>query len=296
MNSDWPDRKIYPFEAHYLETSAGRMHYLDEGTGEAIVFVHGTPTWSFLWRHLIADLRRDFRCVAPDHLGFGLSDKPPDADYTPEAHARNLGQLITSLGLRNVTLVVHDFGGPIGLACALRNPDNVSRVVLMNTWLWSNAGNRSAEAASRLLSGRIGHFLYTRLNFSPRVLLKNAYADRSRLTPEVHRHYLAPFSKPAERLAPWILARELTGSNDWYDSLWQQREKLQHTPMLILWGMADRLFGPAQLQRWQAAFPRAGFVPLEGVGHFVAEEAPEQVIRHMREFLRDNAQAVSEQH
>jgi haloalkane dehalogenase len=292
MNSDWREQGIYPFDAHYFDTGAGRMHYLDEGSGEAIVFVHGTPTWSFLWRHLITDLRRDWRCVAPDHLGFGLSDKPRDADYTPEAHARNLERLITSLGLRNVTLVVHDFGGPIGLAWALRNTENVSRVVLMNTWLWSNAGNKLVEAASRLLGGPIGRFLYTRLNFSPRVLLKKAFADRSKLTPEVHRHYLAPFSKPAERLAPGILARELTGSNDWYDSLWQQREKLQDKPMLILWGMADKLIGTAQLQRWQAAFPGAGVVPLEGVGHFVAEEAPEQVIRHMREFLRGGTPAA----
>jgi haloalkane dehalogenase len=292
MNSDWREQGIYPFDAHYFDTGAGRMHYLDEGSGEAIVFVHGTPTWSFLWRHLITDLRRDWRCVAPDQLGFGLSDKPRDADYTPEAHARNLERLITSLGLRNVTLVVHDFGGPIGLAWALRNTENVSRVVLMNTWLWSNAGNKPVEAASRLLGGPIGRFLYTRLNFSPRVLLKNAYADRSKLTPEVHRHYLAPFSKPAERLAPWILARELTRSNDWYDSLWQQREKLQDKPMLILWGMADKLIGTAQLRRWQAAFPQAGVVPLEGVGHFVAEEAPDQVIRHMREFLRGGTPAA----
>lgn len=328
----WPDRELYPFAPHYLEVGAGRIHYLDEGGGEPIVFVHGTPTWSFLWRDLIRELRGEYRCVAPDHLGFGLSDKPraaaparptngyphgalpsggnqsgtpspegrpnhtpprdghptatpPAWDGTPRAHAENLARLIGHLGLRDVTLVVHDFGGPIGLAYALAHPENVRRVVLMNTWLWSNEGNGAVEGASRLLGGPIGRFLYTRLNFSARVLLRSAYADKRKLTPEVHRHYLAPFAEPAERLAPWLLARELTGSNEWYESLWRRRDLLAGKPMLIAWGLADRLITAPQLRRWQEAFPDAEVVPLEGVGHFVTEEAPARVTRAVREFL-----------
>src|SRR5512133_3021901 len=109
------DRSEYPFASHYLQLPMGRMHYIDEGHGSPIVMVHGTPTWSFLYRHLVKRLAADYRCLAPDNLGFGLSNKPAGWSYTPQAHADNLRAFIESLGLRDVTLVVHDFGGPIGL-------------------------------------------------------------------------------------------------------------------------------------------------------------------------------------
>lgn len=285
MNEDWLDTTLYPFEHRYLELDAGRLHYIDEGAGEPIVFVHGTPTWSFLWRHLVRDLRDEYRCIALDHLGFGLSGKPTEGRYTPADHAQNLHAFIKHLGLEDITLVVHDFGGPIGLPYALEHPTNVKQIVLMNTWLWSNEGNRAIEGASRILGGPIGRFLYTRLNFSPRVLLKNGFADKSKLSKIIHRHYLAPFAIPAERHAPWVLARELTGSNDWYDAAWQRRDVLNHKPLLLLWGMADKLIPPTQRARWQEAFPHAQFVPMDHVGHFVAEEAPEQASDSIRTFL-----------
>ena len=126
------------------------MHYVDVGAGPVILMVHGTPTWSFLYRRLITALSNDYRVVAPDHLGFGLSDKPTEAPYTPADHARRLAALISELGLSDLTLMVHDFGGPIGLAHALEQPDNVARLVLFNTWLWSVQKNKTAQQASRL--------------------------------------------------------------------------------------------------------------------------------------------------
>lgn len=279
MDSDWE------FAPHYFTADGWRMHYVDEGTGPPVVFVHGTPTWSYLWRHLLRGLSGSHRCIAVDHLGFGLSDKPPEADYTPAAHAERLGQVLEQLDVHDVTLVVHDYGGPIGLAWALSNLARVRRIVLMNTWLWSNEGNRAVESAHRLLSGPLGRFVYTRLNLSVRVLLPNAFADRTVLTQQVSRHYRQPFSSPQERIAPWVLARELINSNGWYDSLWDQRERLTPVPMLILWGTADRLIGPAQLQRWRDEFPHAEIMELGGVGHFVPEEAPGDALSRIREFL-----------
>lgn len=285
MNEDWVDATLYPFERRYVEVDAGRLHYIDEGVGEPIVFVHGTPTWSFLWRHLVRDLSTGYRCIALDHLGFGLSDKPATGPYTPADHARNFEAFIERLGLDDVTLVVHDFGGPIALPFALRHRAHVERVVLMNTWLWSNQGDRAVESASRILGGPIGRFLYRRLNFSPRVLLEHAFADKSKLSGDVHRHYLAPFPTPAERHAPWVLARELAASNDWYDAAWQRRDALSDVPMLILWGLRDPLLPQAHLTRWREAFPHAQAVPLDGVGHFVAEEAPAVAGERIRRFL-----------
>jgi pimeloyl-ACP methyl ester carboxylesterase len=278
------DRTMYPFRPHHLEVEGGRLHYVDEGEGPPVVLVHGTPVWSFVYRRLIADLSATHRVVAPDHLGFGLSDKPADADYRPAAHARNLERLIEALGLRDVVLVVHDFGGPIGLSYAVEHPENVRALVLLNTWMWSLAGT-PAERASRLLSGAVGRFLYRRLNLSPRVLVPALFADRSRLTPEIHRHYVDAFPSPAERQAPWVFARELMGSSDWYEGLWRRRDRLAGLPALVLWGMKDSAFRPDALARWRDALPGARVVELPDAGHFVQEEAPEDVAREIRRLL-----------
>lgn len=285
MRPAWLDQAQYPFGPHSFQVEQRTMHYVDEGRGEPVVFVHGTPTWSFLWRRMILALRDEYRCIAPDHLGFGLSDKPETADYTPAAHAQRLEELIEHLGLRDITLVVHDFGGPIGLSYAVRHPENVKRVVVMNSWLWSNAGNRAVEGASWVLRSPLGRFMYRRLNLSPQVLLKTAFADKTKLTPAMHRHYLAPFPSPATRAAPWILARELSGSNDWYRGLWEARAALADIPALVLWGMKDPLFPLTHLERWRSALPHARVERLERAGHFVQEEAPEKVIAAIRSFL-----------
>jgi len=279
------DRQLYPFAGQEFEVDGARLHYVDEGSGRPVVFVHGTPTWSFLWRRQLRELASSHRVVAADNLGFGLSAKPAEADYSPAAHARRLGQLIDALELRDVTLVVHDFGGPIGLHYALKEPQNVRSLVLLNTWLWSNEGNRTVQATSRLFGGPLGRFLYLRMNFSARFLLPGAFADRSRLSPEVHAHYLGPFADASQRLAPWVLARELTRSNDWYDGLWSQRELLAGLPTMIVWGLKDRLMPAGHLQRWQEALPQAQVVRLPEVGHFPHEEAPEELNRHLRGFL-----------
>lgn len=126
----WLSRAHYPFAPHYFPTDAGRLHYVDEGNGPPVVMLHGNPTWSFLYRHLIGHLAPDYRCIAPDFIGFGRSDKPADWSYRPQDHAAHLDALMTQLDLRAVTLVVHDWGGPIGLSWALRHPDRVRRLVI----------------------------------------------------------------------------------------------------------------------------------------------------------------------
>lgn len=125
----WLNPSLNPFPTHDLDTGSGRMHYVDEGEGAPIVMVHGTPSWSFLYRQLIRDLSGSYRCIAPDQLGFGLSDKPETFAYTPAAHAQNLERLIDTLGLKDIVLVVHDFGGPIGLSYALTHPENVRALI-----------------------------------------------------------------------------------------------------------------------------------------------------------------------
>lgn len=135
MKPAWLDTDLYPFAPRTFATQYGAMNYLDEGSGLPAVMVHGTPTWSFLYRHFVKALSGRYRCVVPDHLGFGLSDRPKGFPFTPRAHAANLTALLDHLDLKEYTLVVHDYGGPIGLASALKHPERVRALVIINTWL-----------------------------------------------------------------------------------------------------------------------------------------------------------------
>lgn len=286
-NTNWIDRTEYPFTAHFLDLAMGRMHYVDEGQGQPIVMVHGTPTWSFLYRDLIKALASTYRCIAPDHIGFGLSDKPEHWSYRPPDHARNLRTLIERLDLQNIILVVHDFGGPIGLSYAIEHPENVRGLVLFNTWMWSLQGDPDIERASKLFSGPVGKFLYRRLNFSPRVLIRAFWGDKSKLTRSIHRHYIKAFPRAQDRQSMWVLARELLGSSAWYEQLWQQRDRIKAIPTLILWGMRDPAFKERDRARWQALFERAHVVTFPTAGHLVQEEAIAELRPILVQFLGD---------
>jgi haloalkane dehalogenase len=276
----WVDRREYPFEPRALDVEGGRLSYVDEGEGAPIVMVHGTPTWSFLYRHLIRDLSPRYRCVVPDHLGFGLSDRPPGWSYRPEDQARNLARLIETLGLKDLTLVVHDYGGPIGLAYALDHPENVRRLVLFNTWMWSFAGDRSVEWVAWILGGRLGRYLYERRGFSVRVMLRYAVADRRRYTRAVERQYLAAL----DGHATWVYAREILGSSAWYDGLWRRRDRIARTPAILIWGMRDPAFA-RYLPRWREVFEQTEVVQLADCGHAPPEERAPESLPFLTRFL-----------
>jgi haloalkane dehalogenase len=280
------DRTAYPFESRWIDLPDGRMHYVDQGAGEPIIFVHGTPTWSFEWRHLIRTLSPGCRCIAPDHLGFGLSDRPRDFPYTPEAHAENLATFVERVVREPFTLVVHDYGGPIGLPIRLRSPDLVKRLVLVNTWMWSFAGDPAMERNGRIAGSPLGRFLYRWANLSLRVITPSAYGDRRKLTREIYRQYLERFPDRWSRGAVlWPLAQAILGSSAYYETLWQHRARLRGCPALIVWGMKDPAFQPSQLARWREVLPDAHVVELAGAGHWPHEEEPERVIDELIDFL-----------
>lgn len=285
---DWLDRNEYPFAAHTLEVEGGRMHYVDEGDGPPVVMVHGTPTWSFLYRHLIKDISRNYRCIAMDHLGFGLSDKPAGWSYRAADHARNVAALIERLGLKDLTLVAHDFGGSIGLSYAIDHPENVSRMVLFNTWMWP-FDDPTALRVGKLMGGPIGKLLYTRLNFSPRVIVKGAWGDKRTLTPALHRHYTAVHPTPQDRYGMWMLAREVVEAAPWWQSLWDRRDRIADIPALLLWGMRDPAIKPDNLARWQGCLNDAQTITFPATGHFVPEEQPAAVGAAVGEFLAQHA-------
>ena len=281
----WLDREAYPFAPHYATLPAGRMHYVDEGQGEPVVFVHGTPAWSFLYRAQIKALAGRYRCIAPDHLGFGLSDKPPHWDYHPARQAENLERLLDGLDLRIITLVVHDVGGPIGLAYALKHPERIRRLVILNTWLWPVDQEPAAKKIDGLLHSWLGKFLYLSLNLSPKVLLKKAFADAQKLAPAVHRQYTAPFPNRDSRWGLLQTGRWLTRASSWYAEQARSLPRLAGKPVLLLWGTKDPFFGEPYLARWQQLLPVATTKRLP-VGHFLQEEDPQAITAALEAFLQ----------
>ena len=279
---DLPD---YPFAARSFDTPQGRMHYIDEGQGDAIVFVHGMPTWSFLWRRFVRELSISHRCIAIDHLGFGRSDKPADADYHPRRHSERLSALLAHLDLRDITLVVHDFGGPIGLGHAIRHPQTVSRLVLFNTWMWSLAEHEGAVAVDRAVSGAFGHVMYRWLNGSARWLIPRVLARGNKLDPAAHRAYVQATRHSSERVGQLALARSLLGATDWYAELWAARDRIARKPAQLIWGTQDPTFGEAELERWTRMLHHAQVQRLEKAGHFPQEEAHAESIAAIQRFL-----------
>ena len=282
----WLDRAAYPFASHVVALNPGRMHYVDEGHGPTILLVHGTPTWSFEYRHLIRALAGRARVIAPDHFGFGLSDRPAHFAYTPDAHAAALREFVERLDLRDITLVVHDYGGPIGLPLALDADSRVSRVVLLNTWMWPFDGDPDMQKKGRIAGGALGRWMYEHLNVSLRVVMPSAYGDRRKLTPAIRRQYLEVFTDKAARVQVLhALARALNGSRDYYARLWQDAGTLTRFPTLIVWGLKDSAFKPHQLAKWRALLPQATVVELRDAGHWPHEEEPEAVIQALKRFL-----------
>jgi pimeloyl-ACP methyl ester carboxylesterase len=279
----WLDPALFPFSPKEFCTPQGTLRYLDEGAGRPVLLVHGTPSWSFEWRAQVAALSKTHRVIAPDHLGFGRSDKPTDpAVLRPEDHAARLLALVDALDLHDITLVLHDFGGPIGAPVALDRPARVRAVVVMNTWMWAHGDAPRIRWMSWLVGSALGRWLYLRLNASPRWLVPSCFGDRRVLTARVHAHYLGPFAREASRVSAWTLGVRLAASDPFYASLWDRRGALGEKLTQVLWGMADPAFGADYLARWREGFPRATVTTLPGVGHFPQEEAPDAVLEAIR--------------
>lgn len=279
---DWLDRNEYPFESHYFQLPAGKMHYVDEGRGAPIVMVHGNPGWSFEYRKLIRGLCPTHRCIAPDHIGFGLSDKPGDWNYLPQNHAANFEKLMDSLDLSGITLIVSDWGGPIGLAYALKHPEKINKIIVLNSWMWSVQHDPYYRKFSGFMGGPIGRFLIRHFNFFGKMIVKKAVGDPKLLSKSVHQHYYKHLATPEERKGCYIFPKEIIGSSDWLNELWQQREKISFLPTTLIWGMKDIAFRQQELDYWIRHWKSARVIKLGNTGHFPQEESPIDVLREFR--------------
>jgi len=284
---DWINKALYPFRSNFLNLDNAHIHYIDEGRGDTILFVHGTPEWSFGYRDLIKPLSKKFRCIAFDHLGFGLSDKPSNGTYTVKDHAVRLEKFISILGLNNIHIVANDFGGSMALYYAIHHPENVSRICLFNTWMWSLQHDKHYTRPGKLIQTPLGEILYKRFNFPVNVLLPQAFGDKSKLTKEMRFHYKKPLTH-GNRSGTYAFAKELLNAGPWWDSLWEQMDKIDDKPFLICWGLKDRLILPKELDRWMEKIPGAKIIRFEKAGHFLQEEEPEKLAKAIEDFFFSN--------
>lgn len=289
MTDHW--KSLYPFASHHLDLQGLRYHYLDEGSGSALVMVHGNPTWSFYWRNLVTAFRPQFRVVVPDHMGCGLSDKPRDYPYCLDQHIENLTQLVERLDLRGLTLLAHDWGGAIGLGMALRVPERVARLVLFNTGAFPPPSIPWRIRVCR--TPGLGPLAVRGGNLFARAALTMAVEQGQRMTPAVRAGLLAPYDSWAHRIAILRFVQDIPTSPR--QRTWQTLADLErglttlaNRPCLLVWGMRDWCFTPRCLERFQSLLPLAEVRRIENAGHYVIEDAYEQIVPWVRDFLHEN--------
>ena len=284
---------LYPFAGHFFDCLAGKLHYLDEGAGDPVVMVHGNPTWSFYFRNLVLALRDSYRCVVPDHIGCGLSDKPPATayDYSLKSRVDDLEALLDHLNLReNLTLVVQDWGGMIGMAFAARHPERVKRIVATNTGAFPLPASKKLPRSLWLgRNTRLGAWLILKHNAFCRAAAKWC-VTRTRLAPEVREMYLRPYDTPEHRVAvlKFVQTIPLKESDPGYDVVRDTSlslAKFAGVPTLLLWGMKDFVFDRHFLAEWQRHFPHAETHTWPDCGHYLLEDATDEAISRVREFL-----------
>lgn len=288
-------RALYPFKSQYVTLSDGqRMHYVDEGPpdGEVLLFAHGYPTWSFLYRtFLIYYAARGFRSIAIDHVGWGLSDKPPTRRYhTLRRHIHNLREFVTALDLTGITLVMEDWGTAIGLGCAIRELDRVKRLVIMNAWVFQDTYPLPLHPFVQLVTRPgIGELMFRSLNLALNLGLQR-WTVRP-LSPAVMTGYKAPFRDLRSRTALYQFPRMIS-TTPTHPTASMMREieseltTLDRLPTLVLWGQNESVFAPSMARHWAKLMPRAtGPIMVDNANHFLPEDAPENVILNLDDFL-----------
>lgn len=291
-SADW--RPLYPFSSHYLTLPDARYHYVNEGSGAPILMVHGNPTWSFYWRHIISQFRDQNRTVAVDHIGCGLSDKPQTYNYCLQQHIDNLVTLVDELDLRDITLLVHDWGGAIGLGAALQRADRFARLMLFNTGAFPPPYCPLRIRACRI--PMLGPWMVRTFNAFARPALTMATEKPERFTPDVCAGYLAPYDNYRNRIATARFVQDipLSKSHPTYtvlEHIEQQLPSLSHLPIQLIWGAKDWCFRLECLERFQAIWPDAKTTIFEDCGHYVVEDASERIEPILREFLKQPTNA-----
>jgi len=273
----WFDNKDYKFTTNFFPLSIGKMHYIDEGSGIPIVFVHGNGGWSFEFRKVINVLSKSYRCIAPDHIGFGLSDKPTKWSSWPVEHAENFNEFINSLELDQFILVVNDWGGPIAMSYAINNPEKIKHLIITNTWMWSVDKEQRISNLARFYGSFIGSFLIINFNYFSRVVIKNNFFNKYLFNSNLYKH----LRNKKERKSCYLFFKEMNNSASWLDCLWAKRSRLHTIPKTIIWGMKDTIFGERELKIWTNEMYNKTVVKFHYSGHYPYEEESDKFINEI---------------
>lgn len=275
----------YPFASHFLSLGENQLHYVDEGQGDVLLMLHGNPTWSFFYRNLAKYFsKKNYRVVIPDHMGCGLSSRPQDYEYTLQTHIDNLAELVKKLNLSQITLVVHDWGGAIGMGLATRYPHLIKKMVIMNT-----AAFRSVEIPMRIniLRNPIGEWFIRSFNgfAGPATIM----ASTTKLSPIIKKGFVLPYHDFKSRIATAKFVQDIPmkESHPTYKTLQGIEEKLKslNVPVLLLWGEKDFCFTMNFQKRWKDIFPNARAITYPLAGHYLLEDEPSAVIKEIEQFL-----------
>lgn len=279
-------RALFDADHRFVELPSGaRVHYVDVGSGETLLFLHGNPAWSFQWRDLIAELRGSFRCVALDYPGFGFSIAPNGFGFTPHEQRQVLDEFVQALALNDLTLVMQDWGGPIGLGFAGRRPELVRSLVLGNTWAWPTSLSEPRGLFSTIVGGPLGEFIQMNFNGFVRAALADGVVRT--LPPDVVEGYLRPFRPLDRRGVAAYYPGQITAASDYFAEVEAGLGRLAGRRALIFWGMQDAGFPRSDLERFEKTFPNHQTIELDHANHFFFEDAARLMVREIRTFMRE---------
>lgn len=299
----------FPFESRFVSVDGQRLHYVDEGRGEPILMLHGNPTWSYLYRDFIAGLSGEFRALALDHLGYGYSEKPPRGDYSMRAHILRLGSFVSKLGLRDLTLVVQDWGGIIGLGWAVRNKPLVKRLVIMNTTAFPLPSRQTLLEMKPKPWGLlmlyplklpvVGELFVQGANGFVKRLLPAGVHHREGLDSRVMDGYLEPYPTWGSRRAHLSSVRQipLSPRHPTWRLLQEIGAELEgwKVPTQLVWGMRDPVFVPWFLEELERRLPNhAPSVRLDDASHFLQQDRADAIVPVIRDFMRRTAESAAD--
>ncbi len=292
--SDRVPRSLYPFNGHRIDIGGHGYHYLDEGSGDPIVMLHGNPTWSFYYRDLVLALRDRHRTLVPDHIGCGFSDKPGDAQYryTLSQRVEDFEEFLEKVDPGDaLTLVLHDWGGMIGSAVAVRNPRRIKRIVLLNTAAFMKPPDKPLPIRLWLIRNIAPFAAVAVRGFNAFSYLATHMASKTPMNPHVRAAYTAPYNSWQNRIATLRFVQDIPmrpgdPSYDLAKSIDDSLDKLTDIPMFIGWGKQDFVFDDAFLAEWRRRFPNAEIHEFPQAGHYVLEDVPELLIPKIRDFLQ----------
>ena len=279
--SDWINESLYPFKSRYIELAGSQVHYIDEGSGPVLLFLHSIPAWSFIYRNMIKNLQDNFRCIALDYPGFGLSKASDDFIHTLKEHSEIVSLFIQVLELTEVTMMVHDIGGQIGLGVAGKQPERFRALIIADTFGWplKDYNYPKLERMVKIIGTPFGSVIVD-TNLLLRSFLKGI--KRRSLSQDEKAAYRGPFAKLSRRHPIHNLVRSIGHSDGYLTDVKQGLAHLRDLPALLIFGDADPTFEAGFMNRFERIFPRSHSVVLKGAGHFTPEEAPDEISSTIR--------------